>query len=537
MNIIELEDEVKRSFEADNIPGTLEVRVIEDECFVRFYIAPDHYSAAAVVAQDLQAAVPEIDVEGEVLYVTVIACEDESLEVGSQSNDPGILSSREFRQLQKSLDEFSRTSEVVPSLEYRQDPRVSFEKVSSLRPYIVYGRRGAGKTALLREIKDHVERRGHVTTWFNCHSFRDLSAVSITTSVFDSIRGDLEKSFPADRVSGFSEAVDQIINATSHEDLLSSLVVANRKLKSLFKDSVRSLYIFLDDFYLLDVETQPEVLDLLFRAIRDTSTTIKIASIEHLTRTYLSDTNRGMQLSQDISDVNLDFTLENPKETQAFLEDLLRSFVARSDVKSMASFVTQGARGRLILASGGVPRDYLNLVSKSIDAAVRDRDSPRKVSEGDVNRAAVVLSNLRKSDLGDDVDSQRSQSIYSAVGRLSEFVRSKGYTFFRISAGERHSVLYDDFAGLVDFRFVHRVADRLTSKYNRDQYFEGYTLNLSEFSDQKLFSSLNILDIRSESWTFRKVGTGKSEKEKPISRSNLRDELLKSPTVRLSDIF
>ena len=282
---------------------------------------------------------------------------------------------------------------------------------------------------------------------------------------------------------------------------------------------------------------QSQFLDYIFSSVRDSAISIKVASIEHLTRTFRIESQVGMQLSQDITPVNLDFNLESPSRTQEFLESVLKTFVETVGIGAISKFMPANSRGRLILASGGVPRDYLRLVASAIEQAVNNRDAAAKISTQDVNEAAAALANERKRDLRDDVESDQSQEVLAAIEKLSRSVRDQGFSFFRVTEADRTHENYDVLSKLVDLRFIHVVTPSLSAKSRKDQRFEGYTLNLSEFSERRLFSSLNTLDIVNGAWTYREVGASREQKAAEISASALRDKLLRSPVISMADLL
>lgn len=94
----------------------------------------------------------------------------------SNTASAGRLSGANVDQLIQLLEARSRTSEAVPSLDYREDPRASLTAVAASRHHLVYGRRGVGKTALLLEVKRLSEQRGAATVWMNSHILRNQTS-------------------------------------------------------------------------------------------------------------------------------------------------------------------------------------------------------------------------------------------------------------------------------------------------------------------------------------------------------------------------
>jgi hypothetical protein len=99
-----------------------------------------------------------------------------------------------------------------------------------------------------------------------------------------------------------------------------------------------------------------------------------------------------MKLGDDAEEIDLDVTLEKYDLTKKFLLRILEQF-ARIHALPLDDFLTNGARDRLVLASGGVARDFLTIFRRAIDIA-RERtgkgDTFRgdKIGTEDVNQAA-----------------------------------------------------------------------------------------------------------------------------------------------------
>ena len=85
----------------------------------------------------------------------------------------------------------------------------------------------------------------------------------------------------------------------------------------------------IDDFYLVSRQSQPDVIDYLHRLLRDTDVYLKVATIRH--RTTLQQTI-GVELAQDVEEINLDRTLEDLEQTQAFLSRMLSSMGEKAGI-------------------------------------------------------------------------------------------------------------------------------------------------------------------------------------------------------------
>ncbi len=96
---------------------------------------------------------------------------------------------------------------------------------------------------------------------------------------------------------------------------------------------------------------------------------IKVGTIRHRSRWYVyGNPPRGMKLGDDAEEIDLDVTLEKFDLTKRFLIRILEQFAKESGLK-LDEFLTDGAKDRLVLASGGVARDFLTIFRRAIDVA------------------------------------------------------------------------------------------------------------------------------------------------------------------------
>src|SRR5258708_33446042 len=111
-----------------------------------------------------------------------------------------------------------------------------------------------------------------------------------------------------------------------------------------------------------------------------------MGTIGHRTQWYVhGDPPIGVKLGDDADEIDLDLTLENYALTKAFLTTILEN-LSKSAGLDFRDYLTVGALDRLVLASGGVARDFLSIFRRSVDVA-RER-AAEKISAEDVNVAA-----------------------------------------------------------------------------------------------------------------------------------------------------
>jgi hypothetical protein len=249
----------------------------------------------------------------------------------------------------------------------------------------------------------------------------------------------------------------------------------------------------LDDFYHVRSIDQPEVLAYLHQVVKGLDISIKICGVRHRLKPYAEgDPPVGMQPEHDAGTISLDITLERFEVAKEFLEEVLAGICGPLGVE-VDGLLTDGGRERLVLASGGVARDYLSLVRRALrNATERPSHQTRarnRITAEDVAQAAADLYEQKqeelKQDAGDEAEALRS--------RLSEIVR------FCVESHRTNVLLVEttklqeepwgrDVQALVDLRFLHRV-DTLSTKRGGETYpgrkFAAFTLDLSTWTSTR----------------------------------------------------
>jgi hypothetical protein len=500
-----------------------------------------------LVAQSLAGAIERglnaIDHGNESPFTIVFRAPAEDAETSVDSTRRGRLSSAKFDQLIQLLEARSRTSDALPSLKYVEDPRASLAAVAASRHQVIYGRRGVGKTALLLEAKRLAESQGNVTVWMNAHVFRNLDAPTSFLHIAKAALTALAKHGGSSQAEAFGRVKETSENITSllaemrvtGQDVGRLLADLNGVLRGILRQGLVRLNIYVDDFYLFPIMAQPQLLDYVFAMLRDCDGWLKLASIERLTRPFEPSSKIGIEIPHDASKIDLDVTLEDPISAQSFLENVLSNYTAAAGVGKPSRIAKSEALGRLVLASGGVPRDYLNLFASSIVVARQSRAQAQQVGREDVAVAAGRAARGKKRDLELDVASQTASSLLSALDSLSTAVKRYGFTYFRVDVAQKYQDGYEALAQLVDLRFVHLIQAALSDQHKGGTRYEAYILDLSEYTDVRLKRGLEVLDLEDGQWSWRLAGKARTERK--LTGTQLRDRLRLSPLVNVEELI
>ena len=150
-------------------------------------------------------------------------------------------------------------------------------------------------------------------------------------------------------------------------------------------------FIFLDDLYHVSRRDQAHVLDYFHRILKGRSVWLKVGTIRHPTDWYHhGDPPIGLKLGDDCDDIDLDITLEKHDLAKRFLLQILDQLVQEAGLHDHDQLLVEGGTERLVLASGGVARDFLTIFRRAIDVARERGKNYRgdRINAEDVNIAA-----------------------------------------------------------------------------------------------------------------------------------------------------
>ena len=243
------------------------------------------------------------------------------------------------------------------------------------------------------------------------------------------------------------------------------------------------VFLFFDDLYHLPRADQPRLLDYFHRLAKGRDVWLGVGTIRHRSAWYRhGDPSVGMKLGDDCDSIDLDVTLERYGAARRFLVQLLDDLAREAGAGTHAELVSPGGLGRLVLASGGVARDFLTLFRMGVEAA-RERQGDHlgvRVSATDVMRAAAEHDRNKRDELRRDTREERAdlERALAAVRRLCASEAVSCFLVERDATGAAGRAV----AELADLRFVHLVASQLTVRALPGRVFSAYMLDLSQLA-------------------------------------------------------
>lgn len=284
----------------------------------------------------------------------------------------------------------------------------------------------------------------------------------------------------------------------SKTDLLHRKILDYQKL---FRDlgalSNGDAYLFLDDLYHIRRADQASVVDYFHRIGKDHRLWLKIGSIRHRTRWYIhGDPPIGIKIGDDADEIDLDLTLEKYSTTKDFLVRILTNFANEANIKPISSFITDGAIDRLVLASGGVARDFLSIFRRSVGVA-RERGGDHrgeKVGAEDVNVASGEYDSTKREDFNRDTLDDKV-TLEGEFQQLRKFCldenNSNCFLLDKEASGHDVELIHE----LVDLKLIHLVRSRVTVSSRAGRIYEAYMLDLSQYAGARKRRDLELVEF------------------------------------------
>lgn len=254
--------------------------------------------------------------------------------------------------------------------------------------------------------------------------------------------------------------------------------------------------LILDDLYYIRRSDQPLVVDYFHRLTKNQRVWLKVGTIRHRSSWYLrGDPAVGTKLGDDADEINLDITLEKYRTAKTFLTRVFGNIAAESGVEP-ADLLTDGAIDRLVLASGGVARDFLSIANKAIGVA-RERGKTyrgTRVNTEDVNQACGEHEGTKREELSSDAGSDEGQLI-EEFERIRHFCLDEKRKNCFLVEKDLATPWYENIQELVDLRLLHLVKSRVTVRDRPGKIYEAYLLDLSQYTGERKKRDMVMLEF------------------------------------------
>lgn len=377
-----------------------------------------------------------------------------------------VLSIPETKLLQKAITEsltidrysfgddfFTRYTASVTNLE---------QEITSFRNFIVFGRRGAGKSSLLAYAMHTLVNKNLPFAWIAMQTYSSRADEQVICSVISEVLSAIaHRAKIKPDVSSLIDQLDQLAESdmASISSKLDKLIPKIRKNIEAIATPTEPFTIFLDDFHVIDESLQPKLLSYLYSMTRGNNANIKLSGIEQFTRTWDETTKKGLQSGNDASALKLDLNLTMPDHSKTHIVSILNAHAIYCGLPSIRYLASDEVLSRLVLIAAAVPRDALSLFTQAINKAYIK--GQKAVSLVSLNAAASEMAEGKLADIEKDTTHELND-VKATLELIKTFcitIQRKNSFLVKIQNGNK---TYQLIQKLIALRLVHVLHEGIT---------------------------------------------------------------------------
>ncbi len=261
---------------------------------------------------------------------------------------------------------------------------------------------------------------------------------------------------------------------------------------------VQVIFVQLDDFYQLKRPIQPYVTDYVHRLCKDVPLFFKIGTLRHASSLYADRNHQpiGAQERHDYQPINIDYTLAQYDKTAKQLGKTLQEYAAKAHMKQSPVDTLFKGEGfnRLVLASGGVPRDFLSLL---LEALANKSEGDERIGKDDVRSLSLSTFQRRIEELKADSEERDHDVLMRGIYAIRSFCMERQVNVFLVADKtlQTKSDIKELLNRLVDYRIVHHVGGALTHK-TQSGTFTAYMIDIGAYANlRKLANRFREVDV------------------------------------------
>lgn len=276
-----------------------------------------------------------------------------------------------------------------------------------------------------------------------------------------------------------------------------------RKFFQVYSSKIDNIFLQIDDFYHIQRETQPYVINYIHRFCKDIPIFFKLATLKHASTLYFERNGQptGVQERHDYQPIDIDFTFQDFLKTESQVKEIFNKF---GDLAGMSAdqidklFKGDGFR-RLILAGGGVPRDCLSLFLEALENAKRNADG--RISKDEIRNLSFSTIERRIQELKNDSQNDEQNPLIRGIYAIRRFCTDSKHNVFMVSErllqeSERiQRLIYK----LLDYRIIHSVGSAFTNK-SQSGTFHAFMIDVGCYANfRKLSGKMEEIDLSEKS--------------------------------------
>ncbi|WP_108063206.1 hypothetical protein [Poseidonibacter lekithochrous] len=348
------------------------------------------------------------------------------------------------------------------------------------------------------------------TTFINLESDLDL----LTTNTYIKTNENV-----SEKEHSENSEYDKIINK---KDKLYELIYTLSEIMSEFtKTSEQRTVLYLDDFYLVNLNVQPIVIQFfhdIYKNSKYNSFCFKICSIPNRTRLNVGK-QVDFSIKDDFSPIRLDKELNDFLNLKDFLLRITSNLnpnldISSNDINSL--FNNEEVLNYAIVSTGGVARDFLVNLAELIKIAKTDNSTTIKKEHLYSAISASKEDKLQNIEIESDISSKKLRLALEVIKKEVVDSLKTNIILYPFDLAKEHELLLKN---LVNLRYLHVINEQTSSKRKNDTKFTSYLIDMTFYATGKRLK---------QGFKFRRIWADDSEQE---------DEIRNSPIWSFSDDF
>ena len=268
-----------------------------------------------------------------------------------------------------------------------------------------------GKSTLILRAVELLEKAKKLCVVMDMQAYSELVQTALFREVLHDFARKLaetvEEKLPAavlgtvaQRLRSFSESVLEGV-----KDVSRAQPEVNRLLAELTAAAGSDVFVFLDDYHVLDEQSQPQLLHILHGALKGANGWLKVAGLRTRLNAYDPASRRGLQVPGDAQEISLDFTLVDPVTAEDHLRTILQRFLQVVGISSDGQVIHEAPFGGSFGQTRVCRAIFCRCSRPALDQARRANRA--KVTLTDVNLSIGEFGQRKMDDMERDVRNEQ----------------------------------------------------------------------------------------------------------------------------------
>ena len=270
--------------------------------------------------------------------------------------------------------------------------------------------------------------------------------------------------------------------------------------KGLLNDVARHfgtrLLLAVDDFYFVRRNDQPAVIDYIHRICKDGAAYLKVATIKHRSNLFRrGDVTEGVVPGHEVQAIDLELSLGQLSSVVRFLDTVWMNVCVEVAVRDPTEMFKGAGFHQLVLASGGVPRDFFGIASLGLSIArERGEDAVGKLRVNEAARAYAEGTKVPEV-LGIDAEEEERNLLLLDLLRFARDDKRRNCFHIDVDQLDANPEIRALVDALVDARLLHLITDN-TSNARRAGRFAAYLVDVGLYAHPQRRGDRAITEIQ-----------------------------------------